>query len=384
MAECGSSFAKASEDEMRIEHATKADFDELMDLMAAAFRTGSPDHPRFEELLPDLYQPTDEHMRRHFIIRDGGRIVSSVGLYPMDLQVGGIRLRVAGIGGVSTAPAHRGKGLMSAIMQAVREGIAAEGYALSWLSGLRDRYAHFGWEKAGSDIELRISKIPPASGAAWRVTNWVEGGSLAAIAKAREGLAARGLCNDDVYRLKLVRLGVDVWEAARADEFAYVAINRRDKYLSEWGGAVEGVRALVECALIETKPLTVRLPPVRDEYTDMFLALGDQPGAGMDNLAVFDLPALMRLYEPYLAGVWPRGKSLKLVLEPGSEVLLSDGRVAGRAVPDAAELRLNSLKTASLLFGPLRPSLVLDLPAGLKWLDQVFPLPFYVPSLWRV
>lgn len=369
---------------MRIERATKTDFAELMDLMAAAFRTDSPDHPRFEDLLPDLYQSTEEHMRRHFIVRDGGRIVSSVGVYPMDLQVGGIRLRVAGVGGVSTAASHRGQGLMSAIMKAVREGIVAEGYALSWLSGLRDRYAHFGWEKAGSDIELRISKIPSASGAGWRVTTWESGGSLAAMGKAREGLAACGVCDDDAYRLKLSRLGVEVSEAARGGEFAYLVINRRDKFLAEWGGAVEGVRALVECVLIETQPLTVRLPPLRDAYTDMFLALGGQPGAGMDNLAVFDLPALMRLYEPYLAGVWPRGKSLRLVMEPGSDVTLSEGRVAGRAMPAAPELRLSTLKTASFLFGPLRPSLLLDLLAGLKWLDPVFPLPFHVPSLWRV
>lgn len=370
---------------MHIERARKQDFAELMNLMAGAFRTDAPDHPRFEELLPDLYQPAEEHMRRHFIVRESGRIVSSVGVYPLDLKVGAVQLRAAGIGGVSTAPEHRAKGFMSAIMKAVRAEIVALGCALSWLSGLRDRYAHFGWEKAGSDVEVRISKVAAGGESGWRITAWRPGDSLGAIVKAREKLAVRGLCDDDVYRLKLARLGMDVREASRGKGYAYAVVNRRDKWLAEWGGDPEGVRALVDHAVAETKPIAVRLPPLRDEYTEVFLALADQPGAGLDNLAVFDLSGLMRSYEPYLADAWPRGKALRLVMEPGAEVCVAEGLVvAGQGVPRAAELRLSTLKTASLLFGPVRPSGLLDLPAGMKWLDQVFPLPFYVPSLWRV
>ena len=47
-------------------------------------------------------------------------------------------------------------------------------------------------------------------------------------------------------------------------------------------------------------------------------------------------------------------------------------------------LRLDPLQMSLLLFGPIKPSIMLNLPVEQQWMDRVFPLPFYVPSLWRV
>jgi len=50
----------------------------------------------------------------------------------------------------------------------------------------------------------------------------------------------------------------------------------------------------------------------------------------------------------------------------------------------APTIRLGRLGMTRFLLGPMKPSLLLDLPREQLWLDRVFPLPFYLPSLWRV
>ena len=46
-------------------------------------------------------------------------------------------------------------------------------------------------------------------------------------------------------------------------------------------------------------------------------------------------------------------------------------------------MTLGARQMALLLFGQ-RPSRAAALPEGLKWLDDILPLPFYTPSLGRV
>ncbi|MFH0954472.1 MAG: GNAT family N-acetyltransferase [Verrucomicrobiota bacterium] len=375
---------------MIIERASKQDYAELMDLMVRCFRTVDPKHHRFEEILPDLYQPTEEHLSRHLVIRENSRIVSSLGIYPMDLKIGDVRLRVAGVGGVCTAPDRRGAGHMTALMNAARAEIGRQGYALSWLSGIRARYARFGWEMAGSETGLSLPKPKrPGGKGEWEVSRLdAAGGSLKRVLAAREHLVTRGDCDEATLRLKFRRLGNEVWEATLQERHAYLVLCRRMRWVCEWGGDPEGVDALLRETTDAEGAWAVRLPPLRDGYTDLFLDCGERTGCRLGNLGVFDLPALLRAYEPYLAEIWPGDRTLRLAVEPGPgeamDACLSGGRVHPELARADAELKLGLLKMTSLLFGPVRPSVLLDLPPGMRWLDQVLPLPFYVPMLWGV
>jgi predicted N-acetyltransferase YhbS len=108
---------------MNIERATKQDFNELMDLLVRHSRIHTPTHPRLEEMFPDLYQPTDESMNCHFIMRQDGRIVAVVGVYPFKVRIANVHLGVVGVGAVCTTPEYQGKGLISALLQAARADI---------------------------------------------------------------------------------------------------------------------------------------------------------------------------------------------------------------------------------------------------------------------
>ena len=85
-----------------------------MDVMHCAFGEALPTD--FPNLLPKLYQATDELMSCHHAIVQKGRTRAVVGMYPVSWQIGCTTLRMAGIGGVSTHPRCRGEGLMQRLM----------------------------------------------------------------------------------------------------------------------------------------------------------------------------------------------------------------------------------------------------------------------------
>ena len=382
---------RGADSSMNIERATKRDFKELMDLMVLSYRTGNPTHPRFEELLPDLYQPNEESMSRHFIVRADRKIVASVGVYPFEVRCANVQVQVAGVGGVCTAPDQRGKGLMSSLLQAAREEILSRGYPISWLTGNRDRYAPFGWEKVGSDLFVHGAELKPEdTPRGWTLKQLrAVDESLPAIREARDRMVAGGVCDDAVFKIKCQRLGMEVWEARQGSAYAYAIANRRQNWLAEWGGDVEGVRALIYKLMMGINRWVVRLPPLHDDFVNMFLRIAAVIVPGVDNIAVTDLPALIQSYEPYLAPLWPKDKGLHMMVCTEDNLVTEacvagGGRLRDRLEKSDLLLRLNPLQMSLLLFGPVKPSMLLQLPVERQWLDRIFPLPFYVPSLWRV
>ena len=137
-----------------VEHLAAADFDEVMCMMRTAF--GGEKHPRFEELLPTIYQPTDRDMANLFAVRDKGAIVSATGAFPRTWCVGDAQLTLIGIGGVATLHEYRGKGLMSQTISAIVQMMRDEGVHASFLGGQRQRYRTFGWDKAGFQLEFKL------------------------------------------------------------------------------------------------------------------------------------------------------------------------------------------------------------------------------------
>jgi predicted N-acetyltransferase YhbS len=139
-----------------IERLKGEDFDEAMQTMGTAFGF-DPDRD-FPMLLPQIYRPTDNLMKAIYAIRRDGRIVSAVGVHPREWQVGDTTLKLAGIGGVSTLSEYRGQGLMKALMDRCVSDMKAEGYHLSWLGGQRQRYQYFGYEKCGNVYQIGLRR----------------------------------------------------------------------------------------------------------------------------------------------------------------------------------------------------------------------------------
>ncbi|MAN24464.1 MAG: hypothetical protein CME10_09370 [Gemmatimonadetes bacterium] len=141
---------------IKIEQLDATDFEEAMDFMNLVFGAHRPHD--FATLLPTLYQPTDELMNCIWAIRESGRIVATVGSYPLEWNVLGKNLSLAGIGGGSSHPRRRGKGYMQELMKYCVAEMRSNGIHASWLGGQRQRYGYFGYEKCGMTYEYNLSK----------------------------------------------------------------------------------------------------------------------------------------------------------------------------------------------------------------------------------
>lgn len=100
---------------MELVQLSASDFEEALDFLDLVFSTAYAP-TRFGNMLPLLYQPTDEDMQHNFAIREHGRIRAIVGMFPSQIQVGSKILHLEGIGGVSSHPNDRGKGWMKQLM----------------------------------------------------------------------------------------------------------------------------------------------------------------------------------------------------------------------------------------------------------------------------
>lgn len=374
-----------------VERACAADYDELMDFLCRCFRTVNPAHVRFETLMPDVYQPEESLMQCHCLLRVEGRIVAAAGIYPLQIRMGEIGLKMAGIGGVSALPSLRGAGCMTKLVTHIGKVLAEEGYALSWLSGDRVRYNRFGWETAGSTFAVTLSSkmADSDSGAGFSCRRW-DGNARDwhAFLRARSDRVVRGECDEVALRRKLNRYQHELWVARNNHSFAYISLCRAWRLVAEWGGAPAGVAALLRQLLNkDVKPWCVHVPPVQDECNDLFFAHAEKIGTANDNLAIISLFELLGLYEPCWLPRWPRQQVLRLRMtsarRPTQEVLLTDtGVTAGTRKDVSAMIELDELRMVRMLFGPVRPTQYLY---GLEtWMDQVFPLPFYLPVLWSV
>lgn len=141
----------------KIERLSANDYEEAIDFLNYVFSFDSVP-TNFPVLLPKLYKPTDASMSCNFAVRSNGRIRAIVGLFPMKADVGSRMLKIGGIGGVSTHPSDRGKGYMIALMNECIKTMKEEGYDISCLGGLRQRYNHYGYEKAGVSYNYDIIK----------------------------------------------------------------------------------------------------------------------------------------------------------------------------------------------------------------------------------
>ena len=71
----------------------------------------------FPNTYPAVWRKETTDYHHIYLIREEKMIVSLVRLFPLDLTLGPISIKVAGIGGVATSPSVRGKGYMNQLME---------------------------------------------------------------------------------------------------------------------------------------------------------------------------------------------------------------------------------------------------------------------------
>ncbi len=112
----------------------------------------------FTRTCPHIYRPDHEACTCFYVLEHNGKVVSHVGVYPIDIVAAGVSLRIGGVGGVATLPEERGRGYMSKLLNHVIGVMREQGHPVSGLRGDRQRYGMFGWGSAGLIYHLDLSR----------------------------------------------------------------------------------------------------------------------------------------------------------------------------------------------------------------------------------
>ena len=140
-----------------IERLHKNDFNDVIDFMEFVFSKSSFPHD-FPSILPRLYREKEELLNCIYAIKENDQIKAAAGVYPLKQKIGDMTLNHMGIGGVSTHPRSAKKGYMTAMMTKIVNDMRDNGVDHAALGGYRDRYGHFGFERAGVTYSATLSK----------------------------------------------------------------------------------------------------------------------------------------------------------------------------------------------------------------------------------
>ncbi len=364
------------------------DFDELISFLDQAFSTTN-----FDRLLPSAYRRTDASMGCNLAIRRHGDLAAVVGLFPSTMIVGGSRLRLAGIGGVSTGRQYRGQGHMKRLMNAALEAIAAEDFELSLLGGNRQRYGYWGYERCGTSLQFLLSEpclrhtFPkPPTVSLHPLGN--DASDLDAVQRLHEAEACRAERPRELQRDFLRNWRKEALVARDGDGAVVAALSADPQSgdvfellatdveagmqaLHAWGAQM-GKAVKVMCSPLAT-PLNRRLWS--------FAELGDMVNAG--NWLVRHWPIvvesvlkLKNQYEPLAEG--------ELVLgfndgSPSFRVEVNGAHVSCQPSDEEPALCLSQAEMHRLLFGPPQPEMVTSLPPAAGVLRAWCPLPLWLP-----
>ena len=373
----------------QIRQLTAADFDEAMDMMNYAFSKDSPTD--FPHLLPKLYQATDEHMSWIYAgFLDGG-MRAAVGLIPLTWHVDDVELRVAGVGGVCTHPRYRQRGLYQQLMGHCVEVARAEGYHLSWLGGQRQRYAYFGYEKCGVAVRFRLNRKNVAhafsapSGIGFEAIQESHGDRLGIVRKLHDAQALRAFRSEPLYD-HLTGWNARPHAALDGDEMiGYLLAGFGPTVIEIVGRDDDATQEITRAWVEQNGDMAIVLGPLAGRMLSMLDDICE--GASVEhsgNWQVFDwvgvIEALLRARLSRSSLV--DGEVVLSIEGCGAiEIAVSGGEAHCRKTDRAPSLHCDALQAHRLLFGPLPPSQVMELPAGGHLLEAWCPLPLYWPDL---
>lgn len=141
---------------MEIRRGTKEEFYTIIDFIDFVFSKAHNPHD-FLRMYANLYLETDASMHNMINLWEDGQIIGSILSLPRTMVVGGVPLKVNGIGSVACHPRMGGRGVMSKLMQFNNAEMKKDGVHLSCLGGRRTRYNHFGYEAGGTRYSVEVS-----------------------------------------------------------------------------------------------------------------------------------------------------------------------------------------------------------------------------------
>lgn len=379
------------------------ELDRTLALVNKVFRTGvdqdmSTDYPL-------VFAPGNlENLR---VVSEGGSIFSHAAMARRELREHGCLLPISMICAVATDPEHRRRGAASRIMEDTVEAMAARGdaFGLLWTGPARDFYRRLGWEVVGSngwtylvERELAGRFEQPLSVRPFQAET-----DLERIIEIHEVQPRQLTRTRAEYRRLLGLPKSEVWvaeEKGQVEGYLVVARAYNKSGVVEWGGTSRALSSLLARVLPEPagERMQVFVPLPDNPMTELLTARGcrtripmeEADGSGLKMVRVLSLGNLLRQLSPHLesrltggsgqVSLWVRetGEGVDLRWN-GADLEIGGGRCAG---PEDGAQELSLRQAARLVFGPEKPSQILDLSSeAAQGLDRAFPFGFHIRML---
>lgn len=362
--------------------------EEFEDFMRYLERAFGHSYNFFRGFGPHIYEPLPELCSWGYVIEENGKIVSHVGVYPIEVVTAGVPLKLGGIGGVSTAGEARGKGYMTQLLYHAIDEMRRLGYPASWLGGDRQRYNTFGWEVASTVYRLsfsrrslgrtEVARIPVEE-----VLPWDAKDHIARLMTLPPCHARRPRLEALLHRRDLrVWVNEDGYAMAEGQERDHVRII---ELVSASGQEAEMLHAIITWN--HGEQATVDMSPWDEERVARMMPYTNYWSTGYSGMyRINDLTALLQAAQPLLQrrAACLRDFAVAIGIREHDRtqvttITVDDGNVeieAGQSAESYVEL--TPITAARLFFGgPAIPELV-RLPQGLRTL---LPVPIYVPAL---
>ena len=364
------------------------EYDELMDLKEIAY---GETRQRFLNYFPHTSRRENFIFDNHFIIKQNGRMLSHVGLIPMDAYAVGSKVKVGGIGGVATHPDARGKGLMGKLLDYSAKRMKEKEIPLSILWGDTQRYRHFGWETAGRQMVFHLSRRSTRGinvDREFTLRGYRGGEDLDRIAKIHDREPLRCVRTLRDYEQMLKRTQIEVWLGNEGNSWAYAVFSGNE--VIEFGGEPSTVAKLFTFMLYHYPLQIIKVhAPYRESlmlhtlYEISFF--WEVVPLGM--IKVVNLEKLLRSFQKQLQKKTElfkieRGMAITLRTEQSQQqaTLTMGDRLKVTTEASDEMVFLSDIELARLLFGPSAENFGENIVQK-RLLNCLFPLDFYVWGL---
>lgn len=214
------------------------DYEEIQRFLEDAY---GHSYNAFLNMYPTAWQKETTDYRHIYLIKEAGSIVSLVRLFPLNLILGTIPVKVAGIGNVATSPSVRGKGYMNQLMEHAIAKMKEEDFPVSILWGDRHRYRTFGYENAGKTINLTVTRRSLHKSGVKPVSPQRYSGQKNLLAKIIAIYEKNPYCKirtKEEYTLLYQKPGLLLFSAGDDKDFGYLALSdeHNDNVCVEFGG----------------------------------------------------------------------------------------------------------------------------------------------------
>lgn len=141
---------------IEVRRGKKGELEEIIDVANKSFAPVRYEGFDFKERMPKIYAANIDYSDMHFVVLDDNKMKAISGNLINTLSLNNQKYLYSIVGTVSTLPEESNKGYMALLMKAMDDENIEKDIVFSMLTGKRQRYNRYGYERSGQRINYTI------------------------------------------------------------------------------------------------------------------------------------------------------------------------------------------------------------------------------------